>query len=54
MAWENLTPGRIGLLGEMSWENWAPRRNVLGEFGSGEQDSWEKCPRRIALLGEMF
>src|SRR5579859_2161887 len=36
--WEGL--GRLG-----SWENWAPRRNVLGEM------SWEKCPGRIRLLG---
>jgi hypothetical protein len=30
-SWEKC-PGRIGLLGEMSWENWAPRRiGFLGE-----------------------
>jgi hypothetical protein len=57
--------GRIGLLGEMSWErnvlgemSWekCPRRNILGEMSwernvLGEM-SWEKCPRRN-ILGEM-
>jgi hypothetical protein len=35
-----------GLVGEMSWENWAPRRNILGEM------SWQKCPERN-VQGEM-
>jgi hypothetical protein len=41
---------RRNVLGEMSWENWAPRRNVLGALGIlgemswGELGSQEKCP----------
>src|SRR5579871_6838821 len=30
----DISPRRTGLLGEMSWKNWAPRRNVLRELGS--------------------
>jgi len=49
VSWEEC-PGKYVLgelgLGEMSRENWAPRRNVLGEFGFlGEYSSWEKCHR---------
>jgi hypothetical protein len=43
----------------MSWENWAPRRNVLGELGLLGETSWENCPgrnvpRRYILPGGVF